>query len=436
LLVGCGTAAAVAAIFKAPIAGALFAIEILMIDLTNQAIIPLLASSVIGALLSKIFSGQDIEFTFAVFSPFDYRNTPFYILLGLICGLIAAYIRRIQKDAGRIIGRVSSHYVRALVGGLALVPLILFFPPIFGEGYSGMRSLLTGNASELLANSPFFGMDSQGWTFVGYMAIFILAKGAATAITGAAGGVGGVFAPSLFMGAAAGFVVARALRLAGVGYASELNFALVGMAGVLSALLKAPLTSVFLIAEITGGYVLLVPLILTSGVAYVVGRLFSPYSIYAEDLASRGELMTHDKDRAALSLMETDALIETGYPSLSPEATIDALADAALASRKTVVPILDGQGILLGLIRFDEVRKVLLASTDTSGYTMSDIASAVKETIAPGVDMAEVLEAFKRTGAEELPCVAGDGRFIGFISRTRAFEAYRNMVLELLEERE
>jgi len=436
LMVGCGTAAAVAAIFKAPIAGALFAIEILMIDLTNQSVIPLLISSVTGAMLAKVFTGQDIEFVFAVYNHFDYRNTIFYILLGLICGLIAEYIRHIQKSIGRVFHRIPSIYTRALTGGLALVPLVLLFPPLFGEGYSGMRSMLTGHADELLANSPFFGMSSQNLIFVCYIALFILFKGAATAITGAAGGVGGVFAPSLFMGSAAGFVVARVLKIAGIGFASELNFSLVGMAGVLSALLKAPLTSIFLIAEITGGYALLIPLIVTSGVAYVVGRFFCPYSIYAEDLANRRELVTHHKDRAALALMNPDSLIDSNFPVIPPDAPIPMLLSVALGSRKSTVAILDEEEHLLGTIRFDKVRNVLLARGELSDYRASDIAEPVKDIIPPGTNMSEVLALFEETNAEEIPCVRGDGKFVGFINRSRAFEAYRNQVMDLSEDKE
>jgi chloride channel protein, CIC family len=376
LLVGCGTAAAVAAIFKAPVAGALFAIEILMIDLTAQVAIPLLVSSVTGALLAKIVSGQEIEFHFAVFQPFDYRNAPFYLVLGALCALAASYLRSSQIWAGKTLGRVEKPYLKALIGGVSLAPLILLYPPLFGEGYSGMNSMLSGKAFELLGNSPFFGMDPSGWLFVAYMAVLVLAKGAATALTGAAGGVGGIFAPSLFMGSVTGFVLARVLRLIGVPFANELNFALVGMAGVLAALLKAPLTSVFLIAEITGGYGLLVPLILTAGVAYVLGRRFSPYSIYAEELAGRNELVTHHKDRAALTLMDPGDLVEPDFISLPPEAPITELSRSALATRRSSLPVLDGEGFLLGLVRFDEIRQVLLAREGTEGLCVSDLASA------------------------------------------------------------
>jgi CIC family chloride channel protein len=252
-----------------------------------------------------------------------------------------------------------------------------------------MESMLSGKAFELLGNSPFFGMDSSGWVFVIYMALLVLAKGAATAITGAAGGVGGIFAPSLFMGAVSGFVLARILHLLGIPFANELNFALVGMAGVLAALLKAPLTSVFLIAEITGGYQLLVPLILTSGVAYVLGRRFSPYSIYAEALAERHQLVTHQKDRAALTLMEPGELVESGFIALPPDAPIADLARSALSTRRSSLPVLDEEGFLLGIVRFDEVSRILLASTsdtdaEADGLCVSDVARASQFLIGPG----------------------------------------------------
>jgi chloride channel protein, CIC family len=431
LMVGCGTAAAVAAIFKAPIAGALFAIEILMIDLTNQSIIPLLISSVTGAMLAKVFTGEDIEFTFAVFNPFDYRNTFFYIVLGLICGLVAEYIKRVQRKIGGIAKLVSNPYLRAAVGGLALVPLILFFPPLFGEGYSGMRSMLSGHADELLANSPFYSLVTQGWPFVAYLVVFIFVKGIATAATGAAGGVGGVFAPSLFMGSAVGYCLARSLRLLGIGFASELNFALVGMAGVLSALLKAPLTAIFLIAEITGGYALLVPLILTSGVAYMIARLFGPYSIYAEDLANRRELLTHQKDQAALTIMETDALIDRRYPTVKPEMPVSELKRIALGTHRPAVAVVDDYQQLLGIVRFDEIRSILFDCAQYGTDSVSDIAQPAGEVIIPGASMVEVLQCFERTGAAELPCITAEGRFIGFIGRVPALEAYRKAVLAL-----
>jgi CIC family chloride channel protein len=441
LLVGCGTAAAVAAIFKAPVAGALFAIEILMIDFTAQVAVPLLVSSVTGALLSKIVSGQDIEFSYTVSQAFDYRNVPFYLLLGALCALGAAYLRASQRWAGRALGRIERPYLKALVGGFALAPLILLYPPLFGEGYSGMNSMLSGKAAALLSNSPFFGMDSSGWLFVLYMAILVVVKGAATSITGAAGGVGGIFAPSLFMGSITGFVLARSLRLLGLPFANELNFALVGMAGVLAALLKAPLTSVFLIAEITGGYQLLVPLILTSGVAYVLGRRFSPYSIYAEALAERNELVTHQKDKAALTLLDPGDLVESDFLALPPDAPIAELARSALTTRRSSLPVLDEEGFLLGIVRFDEVRRILLASSsgaegETEGLCVSDVATAPQLLIGPGMGMDRVFASFEQSKADELPYLGADGRFIGFISKSRALGAYRAKLLELLEESE
>jgi CIC family chloride channel protein len=441
LLVGCGTAAAVAAIFKAPVAGALFAIEILMIDFTAQVAVPLLVSSVTGALLSKIVSGQDVEFHYAVFQPFDYRNVPFYLILGALCALGAAYLRASQKWASKALGRIERPYLKALIGGIALAPLILLYPPLFGEGYSGMNAMLSGKAFELLGNSPFFGLDSGSWLFVAYMTLLVIAKGAATSITGAAGGVGGIFAPSLFMGSVTGFVLARALHLLGIPFANELNFALVGMAGVLCALLKAPLTSVFLIAEITGGYQLLVPLILTSGVAYVLGRRFSPYSIYAEALAERNELVTHQKDRAALTLMDPGELVESDFLALPPDAPIAELMRSALTTRRSSLPVLDEEGFLLGIVRFDEVRHILLAISSkteegTEGLCVSDVASAPALLIGPGTSMDTVLASFEQSGADELPFIGADGRFVGFITKSRALGAYRAKLLELSEESE
>jgi len=437
LLVGCGTAAAVAAIFKAPVAGALFAIEILMIDFTSQVAIPLLVSSVTGALVAKIASGADIEFEFAVFQDFDYRNVPFYLGLGALCALGAAYLRAVQMRAGSLMARAGRPYLKALLGGLALAPLIFVFPSLYGEGYAGMTTMLSGDPSALLSYSPFFGLDPDGWLFVAYMVVLIVAKGAATAVTGAAGGVGGIFAPSLFMGSMIGYVLARSLKLLGLPFANELNFSLVGMAGVLAALLKAPLTSVFLIAEITGGYALLVPLILTSGVAFVLGRrLISPYSIYAEELAKRHELVTHHKDQAALALLDPGDLVETDFDSIAPDAPVRELARASLRTRRSSVAVLDSEGVLLGIVRFDDVRRVLLARRGTDELCVSDVASIPTSVLGPGMGMEQVLAAFEQGVADELPFVGADGRFIGFISKSKALGAYRSKLLELFEERE
>lgn len=433
LLLGSGCAAAVAAIFKAPVAGALFAIEILMIDLTAKAVIPLVASSVTGALLARIVTGKDIEYSFAVSESFDYRNVLFYALLGILTGLAAAYLRAATRKAGELGKRIERPYLKALAGGAALGALILFFPTLFGEGYSGLSALLGGSQASLLDSSPFFGMDSRGWLFVLYLAALIAAKGAATALTGASGGIGGVFAPGLFMGGAVGYCFARALRLLGFSFASEKNFALVGMAGLLSALLKAPLTSVFLIAELTGGYHLLIPLLVTSLVAFAFSKRLFPYSVYSEPLAASGELITHDKDRAALERLDVEGLVERDFVALSPEASIDELAAAALKTRRLAVPILDGEGRLLGTVRFERARKLLLSreSGCREGLSVCDVAEAPVFALGAGLGAEAALAAFDESGAEELPYIDEGGRFSGFIERAALLSAYRKSLKAL-----
>lgn len=428
LLLASGCAAAVAAIFKAPVAGALFAIEILMIDLTAKAVIPLVASSVTGALLARLVTKSSVEYAFAVSEPFEYRNLPFYLLLGLIAGLAAAYLRFATRKAGKFLGRIKKPYLRATIGGASLALLVLLFPPLFGEGYSGLSSLLGGNQTRLLDSSPFFGMDSGAWLFVAYLAALILAKGAATGLTGAAGGIGGVFAPGLFMGGASGYALARALKLLGFSLASEKNFTLVGMAGLLAALLKAPLTSVFLIAEITGGYHLLIPLLVTSITAYAFAKRLFPYSVYAEDLAAeQGGLITHDKDRAALERIDLQALIEKDDVALSPDSSMDELEAAALKTRRLAVPILDREGNLLGTVRFERVRRILLSrdSDSREGLAACDVAEAPQAEIHAGMGAEAALAAFDEACAEELPCLDKDGRFAGFIERAALLSAYR-----------
>jgi CIC family chloride channel protein len=370
-------------------------------------------------------TGSSIEYSFAVSEAFDYRNIPFYILLGLLTGATAAYLRAATRHAAALSRRLDRPYLKALAGGLCLAALILFFPTLFGEGYSGLSSLLSGNQARLLDGSPFFGMDSGGWLFVLYLAALIAAKGAATAVTGSAGGIGGVFAPGLFMGGAAGFTLARSLRLLGFPFASEKNFALVGMAGLLSALLKAPLTSVFLIAELTGGYHLLIPLLIASMTAFAFGKRLFPYSVYSEDLAAEGSLITHDKDRAALGRIELEDFVERDYLALSPEAGIDELERAALSTKRLAVPILDEGGRLLGTVRFELVRRVLLSREGREGLSVCDFASAPEALLSAGMGAEAALAAFDESGAEELPYMDEGGRFSGFIERAALLAAYR-----------
>lgn len=430
LLLGSGCAAAVAAIFKAPVAGALFAFEILMIDLNTKAVIPVFVSSVSGALAARIATRSALEYSFAISEAFDYRNILFYLLLGIFTALGAAYLRWISRKAGEAAKKIGFPYLRAAVGGLLLAVLILFFPTLFGEGYSGLSALLGGRQVRLLDSSPFYGMDTDGWLFVIYLAGLIFAKGAATALTGAAGGIGGIFAPGLFLGGAVGYTLARVLRLLGFGFASEANFALIGMAGLLSALLKAPLTSVFLIAEITGGYHLLIPLLITSLVAFTFSRHLFPYSVYSEPLAESGELITHDKDKAAMKRINLRDLVETDFVALRPEATIDELEHAAMSTKRLSVPILDAQRRILGTVHFERVRKLLLSDDPNIwiGLSVADVASPVDTSLGPATSAQDALAAFDESGLQELPYIDANGAFSGFVERTALLEAYRKQL--------
>jgi CIC family chloride channel protein len=434
LLLASGCAAAVAAIFKAPVAGALFAIEILMIDLKAKALIPLVASSVTGALFARIATGSSIEYGFALSEPFDYRNLPYYLLLGALAGLAAAWLRFATRKSGWALGRITRPWAKVLAGGLALAGLILLFPALFGEGYSGLSAILGGKEAALLDSSPFFGMDPKGWAFVAYLATLVLAKGMAAGITGAAGGVGGVFAPALLMGGTTGFALARALLLLGSATASERNFALVGMAGLLSALLKAPLTSVFLIAELTGGYQLLIPLLVTSIAAYGLSSLVFPYSVYAEGLAAeRGSLVTHDKDRAALERITLADLVEEEGASLSPDSGMEDVEAASLRTRRSLLPVLDGEGRLLGLVRLERARRILLSrdAAARAGVAACDIAGPAGPSLGPATLPEEALAAFEETGTDELPFADAGGRFMGFLRKADLLEAYRRNLVAL-----
>ena len=432
LLLGCGAAGAIAGIFKAPITGVVFTLEILMLDLTLSSIVPLLISSVTAAVVAYFLMGQGAIFNFRITDPFLLKDIPFFILLGIFTGLVSLYFTKVSMRVERAVSSIGNIWARLLTGGLILGLFIFVFPPLFGEGYTTIRSLLNGNVYALVDNSPFYFLkDYTGW-FLLYVALIVLLKAVAMAVTNGAGGVGGVFAPALFTGGVSGFFLARVLDMMGI-QVSDVNFSLVGMAGLMAGVMHAPLTGIFLIAEITGGYALLIPLILTATVSYLTIVYFEPYSIYTKRLARRGELITHDKDHAVLTLLDWRREIEKDLLTVGPDNTLGDLARKISHSKRNLFPVLDKQGVLLGVVMLDNVREIMFNRDLYDKVKVRDLMVSPPRYIYLNDTMATVLRKFNESGAWNLPVIDRD-KYVGILSKSRIFTAYRKVLVKMSEE--
>lgn len=434
MLVGCGAAAAIAAIFKAPIAGLIFALEVLRLDLTLSSIIPLLIATVTGTIFSVIFLGEQIEFYFTLQDTFVYGNIPFYVLLGLVTGLVSLYFSWINEKIEARFQKIGKTYMRVLIGGLLVGILIFLFPPLFGEGYTAMRSLLSGNPHQLLENSIFSGFfDHTGILFVFFLVFVLILKAVATSVTLGSGGVGGVFAPSLFMGSITGFIFAKFVNYWNWISISERNFALVGMAGLIAGVIHAPLTAIFLIAEITGGYELFIALIITASISYLTVVYFEPHSLYTKKLAQKGHLLTHDKDQAVLTMLKVENVLETDMTPVYYDQTLGELVKIIEKSKRNIFPVIDKENNFSGLIPLDEVREVMFDKSKYDSLKARDLMIQPSQVVSFDDNMDVVMNKFKNTGNWNLPVVE-NGKYLGFVSRSNVFNIYRKMLIEFSEE--
>ncbi len=428
LLVGCGAAGAIAGIFKAPIAAVIFALEVLMLDLTMASLIPLLISSASGAILAYFFMGNDVLFSFEVSAhPFTLSNLPFYALLGLLCGLVSLYFTKANLSIEKQFQRIPKGLLRVLAGGMITSLLVFLFPPLFGEGYETLNNLLDGNGLRVLDGSIFSAMGNNYFLLLFFLILILIFKVVAMSATTSGGGVGGVFAPSLFMGGITGFFLSKAVNFFINHRLPESNFALAGMAGVMAAVMHAPLTAIFLIAEITGGYQFFVPLMITSVVAYLTIIPFEPHSIYTKRLAETGELITHDKDKAVLSRLSIEKLIEKNFLTTGPDATLGEFVKLVAKSQRNVFPVTDKENNFLGVIFINDIRHIIFEHEQYDSVYISNLMYMPDTIVDQGATMEDVAQKFAETSHYNLP-VLKDGKYIGFVSRANVFSAYRKLV--------
>lgn len=437
LLVGCGAAAAIAGIFKAPIAGLVFTLEVLMVDLTMASLLPILVASITANVFTWALMGGKSLFTFVMDSAWQVDRLPACVLLGLFCAFISLYFIRTMTFCEGIFAKMKRHpYGKLAVGGVMLSSLIFLFPALYGEGYSAINILLNGTTeadwNQLLDKSLFYG---HGNLLVVYIALVLLTKVFATSCTNGAGGCGGTFAPSLFIGGFGGFLFARLWNMYQIGvYVPEKNFTLLGMAGVMAGVMHAPLTGIFLIAEITGGYALFVPLIIVSVVSVMGISIFEPHSIYAMRLARQGKLITHHTDRAVLTLMSMDSIIEKDYISVAPDMPLGKLVNVISRSQTDFIPVLDVGGRLLGDIDITKIRHIVFRTELYNKFNVSQLMSHVPAVLYTNEPMELVMKKFERSNAEYLPIVDINNKLTGFISRTRLYTMYRKMVADFSAE--
>jgi CIC family chloride channel protein len=436
-LVGCGAAGAIAGIFKAPIAGLVFTLEVLMIDMTMSALLPILVSCVTATCFTYIFSGDAALFTFHLDSMWSVQRIPACVLLGITCGLVSLYFIRMMGACEDVFARFKDKpYVRLAIGGTVLSLLIFLFPALYGEGYSSINLLLNGRTeadwNQILDNSLFAG---QGVMLIPFIALVLLTKVIAASATNGGGGCGGTFAPSLFIGCFAGFLFSRLWNINQIGvYVPEKNFALLGMAGVMSGVMHAPLTGVFLIAELTGGYTMFMPLMIVSVCAYLTIIIFEPHSIYGSRLARQGKLLTHHTDHAVLTLMNLDSVIERDYLSVTPDMELGQIVHKISRSHSTVLPVLDAAGMLLGEIDIMKIRNVVFRIELYHHFKAAQLMTEPKARLSDATPMADVMRAFDDTGANWLPVFDVDNRLMGYVSRQRIYTMYRKMVADMSED--
>jgi CIC family chloride channel protein len=432
LLIGCASAAAIASIFKAPIAGVVFSLEIIMLDLTMSSLVPLLISSVTSILTSYLLLGQNVIYHFKTNPTFNIENVLFYVLLGVLCGLASIYFTKLYAFINRVFDKIKNDYNRLLIGGSLLGFCILMLPSLYGEGYNEINSCLRGDLSFVFKNSMFGDFNNS--TVAAFFLLFaiVLVKVMATSFTFGAGGIGGIFAPALFIGACLGLLFASVNNYYNIKTLPLDNFSLVGMAGVFAGVMHAPLTAIFLIADITKGYNLIVPLIITSTISYLTIKLFVPYSINTVQLAEKGELITHDKDKAVLTLMKIDKLIEKNFCTVFPDSTLGDFVKIVATSSRNIFPVTDAENNFLGVVVITDIRHIIFNQELYNSVLVSELMTLPSPLVDPDESMEQIATKFEHSEHYNLPVVK-NGKYIGFVSRANVFSEYRKLLKSFSE---
>lgn len=423
VLIGCGAAGAIAGIFKAPLAGMLFAIEVLMLDMTMASLLPLMISASTSASLAYFLMGSAHHFEFQIDKQFSIANIPWYIVLGIFCGLFSVLFTRGNIFIEGKLRKISNPYIKVLIGASVLGILIFLFPPLWGEGYDSIEQILTDAGPSLLNNSLFVGFKDDKFILISMIFIIMLFKIVATAVTTGSGGSGGIFAPALFMGGLAGFFISTILNIDG-NLVPARNFALAGMAGMMAGIMHSPMTAIFLIAEITGGFGLLIPLMITAASAFLTIVPIEPHSIYHKRLALRGELITHDKDKAVLTLLKLESVIETDLLTVPVESNLGELVRIISKSKRNIFPVIDHEYNFCGVVLLDDIRQIMFDKERYSNTMVKNLMITPPATITENEKMESVMKKFNVTGAWNLPVVS-NRKYIGFISKSSIFNAYR-----------
>lgn len=428
VLLGCGAAAAVAGIFKAPLAGVLFVLEILLFNISMTSMMPLLLSTVSATVVSYTLLGSSTPFE-CTLTPFVLKNIPYYIILGLFCGACSIYFIRTTLKLEDRIGKMENVYLKWIICAVGLGILIFLFPPLYGEGYESLGVLLNGKELSLDGQTPLAFLAHSPWSVPIFFMLILLLKVFSMTLTNAGGGVGGTFGPTLFVGAIAGFVVARTLNMLFDGTATsipEQNFVLVGMAGLMAGVMQAPMTAIFLIAEISGGYDLFLPLILTSTIAFGTTRIVEKYSIYTKRIAQRGELLTHDSDQAVLTLLKVSDVIETDFSTVKIDDTLGRLVEVVSESTRNIFPVLDSVDRFQGFVSLEDIRKDMFRTDEYETLHVFNFMRSAEEYVYEDEKMDSVMKKFEVTSAWNLPVVRRDRTYVGFVSKSKIFSAYRD----------
>jgi CIC family chloride channel protein len=429
LLIGCAVAGAIGSIFNAPIAAIVFALEVLMLDLTLASLVPLLVASATAALTSYLFMGHNVLYSVNIQNTFMMKHVPYYLMLGVLAGFMSVYFTKMYMFITGIFDKIPNSWLRLAFGGLAMGVLLFLIPSLYGEGYEPINNALNGNYGYLFDNTLYESFQGSLPATLVILFFILVFKVVATSVTLGAGGIGGIFAPSLFIGSNLGLFAAKILNLFGAGL-PENNFALVGMAGLIAGVIHAPLTAIFLIAEITGGYELFMPLMLVSTLAYVTTRIFTPNSVYTIQLAKRGELMTHDRDKNVLLHMKVDSLVETDFSQIQPDAKLGDLIKVIKKAHRNIFPVVDREGIFYGIVKMDDIRDIMFDKDSWDTVYVRDLMFMPQYTISKNESMEEVARKFHVSNRYNI-AVLDEGRYIGFVSRAQVFSTYREMLKKI-----